>query len=162
MTILTRKQDSLFELQRSINVQKLLRFNLQDSDLTVELESGRALQLVQFYIEGLKLGKELPKTELQPADDLAVLAAQVFVSMYDQSSDVTHLHNAVVFLEFASKKSPQSYQIHLSLNRIYRLLGVFYFFRRSYHCTGLTIAFARRSATCARAVSASECETGSE
>ena len=127
MTILTRKQDSLFELQRSINVQKLLRFNLQDSDLTVELESGRALQLVQFYIEGLKLGKELPKTELQPADDLAVLAAQVFVSMYDQSNDVTHLHNAVVFLEFASKKSPQSYQIHLSLNRIYRLLGVFYF-----------------------------------
>ena len=93
----------------------------------MELESSRALQLVQFYIEGLKLGKELPKTELQPADDLAVLAAQVFVCMYDQSNDVTHLHNAVVFLEFASKKSPQSYQIHLSLNRIYRLLGVFYF-----------------------------------
>ncbi|ETW85831.1 hypothetical protein HETIRDRAFT_308984 [Heterobasidion irregulare TC 32-1] len=123
LTSIPFSSDSLFELQRSINVQKLLRFNLQDSDLTVELESSRALQLVQFYIEGLQLGKELPKTELQPADDLAVLAAQVFVSMYDRSNDVTHLHNAVVFLEFASKKSPQSYQIHLSLNRIYRLLG---------------------------------------
>ncbi|THH20680.1 hypothetical protein EW146_g718 [Bondarzewia mesenterica] len=117
------KAASLLDLQRSINVQKLLRHNLQESELTLELEAGRALQLVQQYIEALQLGKDLPKTELQPADDLVVLAGQIFVSMYKLSGDEAHLHSAIVVLEFASKKSPQSYLIHLSLVRIYRLLG---------------------------------------
>ena len=42
--------------------------------LTLELESSRALQYLKDYLDGLKLSKTLPSTELQPADDLAILA----------------------------------------------------------------------------------------
>ncbi|TFY72671.1 hypothetical protein EVG20_g343 [Dentipellis fragilis] len=111
------------ELQRTINAQKLLRYNLQDADLTVEKEAPRAVQLIEEYLAALALGKDLPKTELQPADDLVILAAHVFVNMYALSKDEAHLHNAIVILEFASKRSPKSYQIHLLLVRVYRLLG---------------------------------------
>lgn len=118
-------QSTLAELRRQINVYKLQRCSLQESQLTVELEVARADELVHEYIEALALGKRLPKTELQPADDLAILAGQVFVSLYQLTKDEAYLHHAIVVLEFASKKSPQSYQIHLSLVRIYRLLGKF-------------------------------------
>ncbi|KAI0065400.1 TPR-like protein [Artomyces pyxidatus] len=120
---LPHSSSSLADLQRSINVYKLSRYNLQPSQYTVELEVPRALHLKQEYLEALSLGKDLPKTELQPADDLAILAAQVYVGLYSLSGDKDHLQHAIVFLEYASKKSPQSYLIHLHLIRIYRLLG---------------------------------------
>ena len=118
-------QASITKLQTSINVHKLLRYTLREPQLTVEAEVARALQLVQEYLAALSLGIELPKTELQPADDLAILGAQVFVSLYKQTSDEAYLHTAVTVLEFASAGSPQSYQIHLQLVRIYRLLGAY-------------------------------------
>ncbi|KAI0273734.1 N-acetyltransferase B complex non catalytic subunit-domain-containing protein [Gloeopeniophorella convolvens] len=110
-------------LQRSINAHKLLRYNLSAAQLTVEQEGARAANILREYFEALPLGKDLPKSELQPADDLAVFAAQVYVNMFTLDNDTAHLHNAVVTLECASKYSPQSYLIHLELVRIYRLLG---------------------------------------
>jgi N-terminal acetyltransferase B complex non-catalytic subunit len=95
----------------------------------VDQEGARAVDLVREYFEALPLGKDLPKLELQLADDLAILAAQVYVNMFSLDNAVAHLHNAVVILEYASRKSPQSYQIHLELVRIYRLLGVFVYSR---------------------------------
>lgn len=95
----------------------------------MDQEGIRATDLVREYFEALPLGKDLPKLELQPADDLAILAAQVYVNMFVLDNAMAHLHNAVVILEYASKKSPQSYQIHLELVRIYRLLGMFVCFR---------------------------------
>ncbi|TFY83713.1 hypothetical protein EWM64_g296 [Hericium alpestre] len=120
---LPHSTSSVQELQRSINVHKLLRYNLQPLELTVELEQARAIQLTQEYLEALQLGKDLPKTELQPADDLIILASQVFVNLYALSGDEAHLHNAFVILEFGAKRSPQSYQIHIQLILIYRHLG---------------------------------------
>ncbi|KAH9063337.1 N-acetyltransferase B complex non catalytic subunit-domain-containing protein [Lactarius vividus] len=110
-------------LRRSINAHKFLRYGLDRAQLTVDQESSRVVNLVREYFEALPLGRDLPKLELQPADDLAILAAQVYVNMFALDKMVAHLHNAVVLLEYASKKSPQSYQIHLELIRIYRLLG---------------------------------------
>jgi N-terminal acetyltransferase B complex non-catalytic subunit len=75
------------------------------------------------YFEGLKSGAELPATDLQPADDLAILAGNVFVTLWKLTSDENYLCNAVVFLEFALTRSKQSFQIRLMLIRIYRLLG---------------------------------------
>jgi N-terminal acetyltransferase B complex non-catalytic subunit len=91
----------------------------------VDQEGTLAKNLIHEYFEALPLGNDLPKLELQPADDLAILAAQVYVNMFALDNAVAHLHNAVVILEYASRKSPQSYQIHLELVRIYRLLGMF-------------------------------------
>ena len=89
----------------------------------MDQERIRAADLVREYFEALALGDDLPKLELQPADDLAILAAQVHVNMFTLDNAVAHLHNAVVLLEYASRRSPQSHQIHLQLIRMYRLLG---------------------------------------
>ncbi|KAJ7449885.1 actin cytoskeleton organization protein [Mycena latifolia] len=111
------------DLRRLINSHKLLRQNLALDDLDMNVESDRATLYTQQYLEGLKLGASLPVTELQPADDLAILAGNVFVNIWKISGDEKYLHNAVALLEFALTKSKQSFQTRLMLIRIYRLLG---------------------------------------
>lgn len=74
-------------------------------------------------MEGLVLGKDLPSTELQPADDLAILVGNALVNAWTISGNEEHLSNAAAFLEFALTKSSQAFQIRLILIRIYRLLG---------------------------------------
>ncbi|KAJ7940559.1 actin cytoskeleton organization protein [Mycena leptocephala] len=111
------------DLRRLINSHKLLRQNLSPDDINMSAESDRATLYTQQYLEGLKLGASLPMTELQPADDLAILAGNVFVSLWKMSSDEKYLYNAVALLEFALTKSKQSFQTRLMLIRIYRLLG---------------------------------------
>ncbi|KAK0463946.1 actin cytoskeleton organization protein [Desarmillaria tabescens] len=111
------------ELQRSTNCHKLLRHNLSQSDLTIEAERSRANLYTKQYLEGLQLGKDLPTTELQPADDLAILAGHAFISLWVLSKDEKYLLNAVSLLEFASSRSKQSFRIRLMLIRLYRILG---------------------------------------
>ncbi|KAJ7111542.1 actin cytoskeleton organization protein [Mycena crocata] len=111
------------DLRRLINSHKLLRQNLSHDDLNLSAESERATLYTQQYLEGLKLGAGLPMTELQPADDLVILAGNVFVSLWKISSDEKYLYTAVALLEFALTKSKQSFQTRLMLIRIYRLLG---------------------------------------
>ena len=82
------------------------------------------MQYLQVYFDALKLGKDLPDTELQPADDLALLSGQAFVGAWRAGGDTAYLYNAVAALEYASSRSKQSYKIRLLLIRIYRLLGM--------------------------------------
>lgn len=93
--------------------------------MTPELELARAAQYLNGYLEGLKLGKDLPSTELQPADDLAILAGQTFVNLWKLTDNETQLYNAASLLEFGLTRSKCSYQMRLMLVRIYTLLGVF-------------------------------------
>jgi len=111
------------ELRRLINSHKLLRYNLETPDLTVELESARVALYIQQYLEGLKLGADLPSTELQVADDLVILAGSVLVNIWKLTSDEKYLLKAASLLEFALTKSKQSFQVRLILIRLYRLLG---------------------------------------
>ncbi|KAG5635534.1 hypothetical protein H0H81_010946 [Sphagnurus paluster] len=111
------------ELRRLINSHKLLRYSLTQLDLTIEAETIRVAVYIRQYLKGLKLGAELPTTELQYADDLALLAANALVGLWKLASDDRYLHNAVVLLEFALTKSKQSFQARLILIRLYRLLG---------------------------------------
>ncbi|KAF7294869.1 Actin cytoskeleton organization protein [Mycena indigotica] len=108
-------------LRKLINAQKLLRYNTPE--LTLPEESARATQYTQQYLESLIHGSGLPATELQPADDLAILAASSFISIWQLSNDEKHLYNAAALLEFALTKSKQAFQMRLLLVRIYRLLG---------------------------------------
>ncbi len=48
----------------------------------METELRRAASYLQQYVSGLSLGTSIPETELQPADDLVVLAAQAWVSAW--------------------------------------------------------------------------------
>ena len=127
----------------------------------MDQESSRVVNLVHEYFEALPLGRDLPKLELQPADDLAILAAQVYVNMFALDNTVAHLHNAIVLLEYASKKSPQSYQIHLELVRIYRLLGVVAIFYLAYPIV-LGVLLVRCTAASFGPLSSFECETNPE
>ena len=111
------------DLWRYINAQKLLRYRLSTSELTPETEIQRAVQYLDAYLDGLKLGKDLPSYELQPVDDLAILAAQVLVNAWKLSGDEAPLYNAAALLEYAIGRSKMSYQIRLHLIQIYRLLG---------------------------------------
>ncbi|KAK7054789.1 mitochondrial distribution and morphology [Paramarasmius palmivorus] len=111
------------DLQRYINAQKLIRFNLQIDDLNPEAELSRAQLYTKKYLEGLPLGSDLPSTELQPADDLAILAASIFVNVWKITSKEHHLFDAAVVLEYGLTKSKQSFQMRLMLIRVYRLLG---------------------------------------
>ncbi|KAJ7632694.1 actin cytoskeleton organization protein [Roridomyces roridus] len=98
------------DLRRLINCHKLLRQNLTPDDLNISAEACH-------------WAPDLPPTELQPADDLALLAANAFVSLWKLSNDAKYLYNAVALLEFALTKSKQSFHSRLLLIRIYRLLG---------------------------------------
>lgn len=101
----------------------MLRHNLTSPELTLEAELSRATLYLEQYFEGLPLGKDLPPTELQHADDLAILTGNVFVNLWAMTSDEKYLHHAVVVLEFTLTKSKQAFQLRLMLIRLYRLLG---------------------------------------
>lgn len=116
-------QENVDALQRTINVHKLLRYNLSTSELTVELERERLKTYVDLYEQALPLGADLASTERQPADDFALLAGNTFVSMWYISKDQAHLEAGAAFLEYALNKSKQSFFARLILIRIYRLLG---------------------------------------
>ena len=102
---------------------KLLRYNLLPSELTPEAESERAAEYVKVYLGCLQYGSGLPDTELQPGDDLAILAGHAYVSAWCQNREETYLQAAAAILEYASSRSKQSYRIRLLLIRIYHLLG---------------------------------------
>lgn len=122
--MLTYIQVTPDDLRRAINALKLLRYNLKQDQLTPELEIARATQYVRMYMDGLVHGKNLPDTELQPVDDLALLAGHAFVTTWKTTGDLSFLYKATALLEFASSKSKQSYTIRLLLIRIYHLLGM--------------------------------------
>ncbi len=102
---------------------KLLRYNTPLSENNVEMELKRVVEYTKYYFEGLPLGIGLPSTELQPADDLLLLAGNAFVNLWRLTGDDNYLFNAVYLLEFGVIKSKQSFLARLILIRLYRLLG---------------------------------------
>ncbi|KAI5833927.1 hypothetical protein K523DRAFT_369462 [Schizophyllum commune Tattone D] len=108
------------ELQRTINAHKLLRHT---STPTVDSELASVQTFTKQYREGLQFGDHLPTTELQPADDLAILAGQTFVSLWTMTGEQKYLYSAAAFLEYALTKSNQAFEMRLMLVRIYRMLA---------------------------------------
>ncbi|KAF9484719.1 hypothetical protein BDN70DRAFT_825243 [Pholiota conissans] len=111
------------ELRRLINSYKIIRYTLPEAEITAEKELQRFALYTKHYFDALPLGVSLPSTELQHADDLALLAANTLVNLWRITGDDAHLFNAVYFLEFALSRSKQSFLMRLILIRIYRLLG---------------------------------------
>lgn len=90
------------------------------------------------------LGKDLPPTELQPADDFALLAGQAWVSAFEQSGKSRiakprqqyraadrlpqtgtrhYLEHALALFEHVLLKSKYKYQIRILAINVLRLLG---------------------------------------
>ncbi|KAF8447742.1 actin cytoskeleton organization protein [Boletus edulis BED1] len=114
---------SVGDLQRLINVRKLERYILLDSEITVESETARGLKYLNEYLGGLALGADLPVTELQPADDLVLLAANALVMVWALNRSEEALYRAATVLEYGLTKSRMSFQMRIMLVRIYRILG---------------------------------------
>ncbi|KAF8505036.1 N-acetyltransferase B complex non catalytic subunit-domain-containing protein, partial [Hysterangium stoloniferum] len=110
-------------LRRVCNAYKLRRVTLTKEEISIESETEAVRELIKLYREALPLGKNLLKTDLQPADDLAVLAGEVFVSLWVLTEDTSYVSSAAVFLEYALTRSKHNYQFRLMLVRLYRLLA---------------------------------------
>lgn len=120
-------QNNVSELRRLINAYKIIRHTLSEAEITIEKELQRVAVYTKHYFEALPLGASLPSTELQYADDLALLAGNALVNLWKLTGNDDHLYNAAYLLEFALNKSKQSFLTRLILIRIYRLLGKNYF-----------------------------------
>lgn len=116
---------NISDLLRLINAHKILRHTSSKSDITVQSESESAAAYTEHYFAALPLGASLPSTELQHADDLALMAGNAYVSLWRLTGDDCHLFSAVYLLEYGLTKSKQSFLMRLILIRIYRLLGKF-------------------------------------
>lgn len=111
------------QLQCTINSMKLARYIQR----TPTDESAEGTKFFRMYLSAFPLGGGLSVTELHPADDLALLAANCFVQSWTDQSKRSPgpLHQAMFILEFASQHSAVNYQIRLLLIRIYILLGAY-------------------------------------
>ncbi|GAA5896282.1 hypothetical protein JCM8208_001834 [Rhodotorula glutinis] len=104
-----------------INAHKMLRF--LSGEATVEGEKAAADEFVRRYFEAMPLGKDLPSTELQPADDFALLAGQALVNAFHLSHDRSYLERAIVLAEHALQYSKFKYQLRLLAINLLRLVG---------------------------------------
>lgn len=151
-------QASVGDLQRLINVRKLERYMLLGSEITIESETAHALKCVREYLNGLALGGDFPATELQPADDLALLAVNALVMIWTLDHSEEALYQAVTILEYGLSKSRMSFQMRIMLVRLYRILGVCIRFV----VVGLLTLGSRYTLACPGALPPDECQASSE
>ncbi|WOO81229.1 N-alpha-acetyltransferase 25, NatB auxiliary subunit [Vanrija pseudolonga] len=106
-------------LARSVAEQFLLRQHGEEWAPTLaDAEAYWAL-----YLDGLQYGKNLPKTELQPADPMGLAAVQVLLKQWQGApADDAPLLSAAALLEYIVSRSPSSFAARFTLVRVYRLL----------------------------------------
>ncbi|SCV69403.1 BQ2448_2423 [Microbotryum intermedium] len=105
-----------------INAAKIARF-LALTSTSAEAQITLAHSYLTRYFQVLPLGSHLDSTDLQPADDFALLAAQAFVSAYHLDHERSRLESALLVLDYALQRSRHKYQIRLLAINIQRLLG---------------------------------------
>ncbi|KZW03671.1 hypothetical protein EXIGLDRAFT_828513 [Exidia glandulosa HHB12029] len=116
--------DTVDALNRTITKFKVQRALLHPEEMTEDGEVAAAVNYAKVYTAALELGKDLnPERDMQPANDLALMSAQAFVSAWKISGNPSLLLPAVCILERASASSLKSFYIRLHLVRVYNLLG---------------------------------------
>jgi N-terminal acetyltransferase B complex non-catalytic subunit len=116
-------------LYLNLNACKLARLIQPKVDTTVESELQSGQDFFALYLCAIPLGKDLPKTEMQPADDYALLSAQALVhasvmqrEFGDKSASVSFLL-AIVILTTALRYSPRGYRLRVLLIQLLRQFG---------------------------------------
>lgn len=108
-------------LARSVAEQFLLREHSKDDGWAPTLADAEAYW--GLYLDGLQHGKNLPKTELQPADAMGLAAVQVLLKLWQGTpADDAPLLSAAALLEYIVSRSPSSFSTRFTLVRVYRLL----------------------------------------
>lgn len=112
------------DLRTNISIAKITRTVQPRNTLTEDGEASLSAELFKQYIDGLTIGATLPETEMQPADDLALLGAQALLSAYNLSrGKLAYLYQVIALLEFSLTKSKKGYQLRMLLIRSYVLAG---------------------------------------
>lgn len=120
---------SLDALYRCMNAVKLHRAIENSAACTAETEAKHASQYLQLYLSALPLGEDLPKTEMQPADDFALMTVQALLhaSALSRASGQhlwqTYLSHAVAILKAGLHHSPKGYRLRILLIRVLLQFG---------------------------------------
>lgn len=127
----------------NLNACKLARLMLPKVATTVESELQSGQDFFALYLCAIPLGKDLPKTEMQPADDYALLSAQTLIQASvmqresgDKSANVSFLL-AIVILSTALRYSPRGYRLRVLLIQLLRQFGNADLARKEYEEIGI-------------------------
>jgi hypothetical protein len=70
-------------------------------------------------------GADLPKTDVQPANDSGFLAINHLLSLYHRTRDEIHAVRAIVALRYIAQRSPSELRAQFLLVRLCRLVGAY-------------------------------------
>lgn len=89
--------------------------------------SPEKINLAQEYIDryrhGLQFGGDLLPTDFQPADNYCLLAAHIFINVWEETGDETYITLVLSLLEQSLKSTPSNFQMKLLLMKIYNIIG---------------------------------------
>lgn len=116
---------SLDDMYRTMNAVKITR-TIQPADaITDSTEMQLGCLYLQLYLSALPLGSDLPKTEMQPADDFALMSAQALVhasfllrEANEPAKWLAPLQIAFAVLQIGLQHSPKAYRLRILLIRL--------------------------------------------
>lgn len=120
---------SLDELYGLLNIVKLKRAMQDVTKIDAASEEGLALSYAQLYAKSLKISKDLPKTEMQPGDDFALLTVQALINASfirrkrGEKDWQNTLFLASTVMKEALKHSPKAYKLRILQVRLFLQFG---------------------------------------
>lgn len=124
-----KPMSSLDDLYASLNVAKLKRAMQDVSQIDVASEKVLALQYAQLYARSLPISKDLPKTEMQPGDDFALLTVEALINASSlqrrkgENEWQNTLFLASTILKEGLKHSPKAYKLRILQVRLFQQFG---------------------------------------
>lgn len=145
------EERGLYTYMNAIKLRSALRSYPSSSEASPEaIQAAQAALLSDAeqywaaYDLGLRAGKHLPSTEMQPADDLAYMTAEALVVAWHLSKTGPHGRGNPEYLLAAAQvlgkaliASPKGYKLRLLLIRISVVLGAFSLARTHYDLLGI-------------------------
>ncbi|WWC88996.1 uncharacterized protein L201_003913 [Kwoniella dendrophila CBS 6074] len=78
----------------------------------------------ELYLSGLQYGKNLPKTDIRPTDQIGLTTVNLLIELWsNDKANYDILSKAIICLEKIVKDSPACAHAHYLLIRLYRLIG---------------------------------------
>lgn len=127
----------------NLNACKLARLMQSKESISAQSELDKAKELFSLYLCAITIGKDLPKTEMQPADDYALLSVQALIHasvLQRESKNETTTSTfitAVVLLTLALQYSPRGYRLRVLLIQLLRQYGAVDLLREEYEQIGV-------------------------
>lgn len=110
-----------FEDERRFCTRSVAELYLRKGRTESTLEEAK--RLWKLYLDGLAYGKNLPKTDPQPADPIGLAAVEEVLSLWKKTHEDDQLVMAAAMLEYILQNSPSSSSARFTLVKVYRLLG---------------------------------------